>query len=24
VAALISLPFQFNYDSNYGPAEDGE
>ena len=23
VAALISVPFQFNYDSNIGPADDG-
>ena len=24
VAALISVPFQFNYDSDIGPADDGE
>ena len=24
VAALISVPMQFNYDSNIGPADDGE
>lgn len=24
VASLISLPFQFNYDSNIGPDDDGE
>ncbi|WP_322045290.1 transporter [Paraburkholderia sp. J67] len=24
VAALISVPFQFNYDSNIGPARDGD
>lgn len=24
VAALISVPFQFNYDQNIGPADDGE
>lgn len=23
VASLISIPFQYNYDENYGPAEDG-
>ncbi len=24
IAALISVPFQFNYDSDIGPADDGE
>jgi hypothetical protein len=24
VASLISVPFQFNYDSNIGPADDGQ
>ena len=24
VAALISVPFQFNYDSNIGPVDDGD
>ena len=24
VAALISVPFQFNYDTNIGPSDDGE
>ena len=24
VAALISVPFQLNYDSDIGPADDGE
>jgi len=24
VAALISVPFQFNYDSDIGPADNGE
>jgi len=24
VAALVSVPFQFNYDEGYGPSDDGE
>ena len=24
IAALISVPFQFNYDENIGPVDDGE
>ena len=24
IAVLISVPFQFNYDSDIGPADDGE
>jgi hypothetical protein len=24
IASLISVPFQFNYDQNIGPREDGE